>query len=305
MMSELGAALLRKMGRWPQGVRFRLSEWVAKAAYPLAQKRVHVATVNLRKCFPEWSDAQIDQTVRTHLRYFSHGLFDRSLFWFGDKQKIYDHTTYVDEQHWLDAKAQHRPIIFLAPHFIGLDVGGLRINMDVEMATMYQKQRNPVFDALMLEGRMRSGQGHLFSRHDGVRGLVKLLRKNIPLYYLPDMDFGINDAMFSTFFGQTAATLTALPKLAKLTKALIVPCVTRIDTEALARGQTRYKVQFYPAWDGYPGEDEAAAVREMNAFIEARILEEPAQYLWLHKRFKTRPEGEADFYKKTMASHGT
>ena len=146
--------------------------------------------------------AQIDQAVRTHLRYFSHGLFDRSVFWFGDEQKIYDHSVYVDEHHWLDAKAQQRPIIVLAPHFIGLDVGGLRINMDMEMATMYQKQRNPVFDALMLEGRMRSGQGHLFSRHDGVRGLVKLLRKNIPLYYLPDMDFGINDAVFSTFFGQ-------------------------------------------------------------------------------------------------------
>jgi len=299
-LSKCGAYFLRKMGRWPQVVRHQLAEGLVKIAYPLAKRRVQIASINLKKCFPDWSDEQIEQTVRTHLRYFAHGLIDRSLFWFGDIKAFDTNIVKIDEHYLHEAIAQQRPIIILAPHFIGLDVGGLRINFDREMATMYQRQVNPVIDELMKEGRARSGQAHLYSRQDGVRGLVKLLRKNIPLYYLPDMDFGKQDAIFSPFFGVPAATLTALPKLAKLTNALIVPCVTRIDKDALARGQTLYRAQFYPAWDGYPGEDEVAAVRGMNAFIEARILEEPAQYLWMHKRFKTRPEGEANFYRKQV-----
>ena len=136
----------------------------------------------------------------------------------------------------------------------------------------------------------------MYSRHDGARKLVKLLRDNIPLYYLPDMDFGRKDSIFSEFFGQPAATLTALPKLAGLTQALIVPCITRIDKDAFARGQTRYITQFYPAWDGYPQGSEEEAVLKMNQFIEARIIEDPAQYLWMHKRFKTRPEGMVGVY---------
>lgn len=300
LMSRLGAYVLRKMGRWPQWIRHRLAEFLAILAYQFVKRRTRVARINLKKCFPEWSDEQIEQTVKTHLRYFAHGLFDRSLFWFGDLKAFDENIVKIDEHYLHEAIAQQRPIIILAPHFVGLDVGGLRINFDREMATMYQRQVNPVIDELIKEGRARSGQAHLYSRQDGVRGLVKLLRKNIPLYYLPDMDFGLQDAIFSPFFGVPAATLTALPKLAKLTNALIVPCVTRIDKDALARGQTLYRTQFYPAWDGYPGESEAVAVREMNAFIEARILEEPAQYLWMHKRFKTRPEGEQSFYQKQV-----
>jgi KDO2-lipid IV(A) lauroyltransferase len=296
-MSKLGAFLLRKMGRWPQAVRHQLAETVATLAYHLVKKRAQVARINLKKCFPEWSDEQIEQNLKAHFRYFAHGLVDRSLFWFGDLKAFDDNIIKVDEHYLHEAIAKQRPIIILAPHFMGLDVGGLSINFDREMATMYQRQSNLVMDELMREGRGRSGQAHLYSRQDGVRGLVKLLRKNIPLYYLPDMDFGKQDAIFSPFFGVQAATLTALPKLAKLTNALIVPCVTRIDKEALAHGQTLYRAQFYPAWDGYPGEDEAASVREMNAFIEARILEEPSQYLWMHKRFKTRPDGEPSFYQ--------
>lgn len=298
MTAKITAKSLRHIGTWSQGARHNMARAVGWIGFRLAKSRVRIARINLRKCFPDWTDERIDDTIKTHMSYFSHALFDRTLFWFGDVKSLHTNTRMVDAHHFEAARAQNRPIILLAPHFVGLDAGGLRINMDFEMATMYQKQSNPIFDELMLEGRSRSGQGHLYSRHDGVRGLVKLLRKNIPLYYLPDMDFGVKDAVFVDFFGNSAATLTALPKLAKFTNALIVPCITRIDSDELAAGRTMYNIQFYPAWDGYPGDDETAAVRDMNRFIEERILEEPAQYLWLHKRFKTRPAGEASFYIK-------
>lgn len=295
-LDELSANLIRKIGRWPQPVRHHLAEIMAKVAYPLIKKRRHVAQVNLRKCFPEWSDEQIKQTIKTHLRYFSHAAVDRSLFWFGPKTAIKNQIDLIDEHIWHEAVATGRPIIVLAPHFVGLDVGGSRLNLISELSSIYQKQRNETFDALFREGRAGLGTTYLFSRQEGIRGLVKLMKKNVPMYCLPDMDFGAWNSLFVPFFGVTAATLTVLPKLSQLTHALVVPCVTRLDVEALNRGETRYKMQFYPAWDGYPSDDETQAVMEMNAFIEARILEEPAQYLWFHKRFKTRPEGDVSFY---------
>ena len=296
--AHLAAWLMKNMAGWPDGMRFQLGRSLAFLARHLAKRRMHIARTNLRLCFPDWSQEQVEQITQQQMRYFTQALVDRSLFWFGRKEALFSHIQTRDEQYLHAALAQNRPMIILAPHFVGLDAGGVRFNADHPTVSMYQRQSNPVFDQLMLEGRNRSGQAYLYSRHDGVRKLIKLLRENIPLYYLPDMDFGRKDAIFAPFFGQEAATLTALPKLANLTQALIVPCVTRIDPDSMQRGKTRYIMQYYPAWDGYPDSvgDEAQAVRFMNAFIEARISEDPAQYLWMHKRFKTRPEGVAGVY---------
>ena len=296
--AHLAAWLMKNMAGWPDGMRFQLGRSLAFLARHLAKRRMHIARTNLRLCFPDWSQEQVEQITQQQMRYFTQALVDRSLFWFGRKEALFSHIQTRDEQYLHAALAQNRPMIILAPHFVGLDAGGVRFNADHPTVSMYQRQSNPVFDQLMLEGRNRSGQAYLYSRHDGVRKLIKLLRENIPLYYLPDMDFGRKDAIFAPFFGQEAATLTALPKLANLTQALIVPCVTRIDPESMQRGKTRYIMQYYPAWDGYPDSvgDEAQAVRFMNEFIEARISEDPAQYLWMHKRFKTRPEGMAGVY---------
>lgn len=290
--------LLKKMASWPDGLRYQLGKGLAFLAARFAKSRMHIARTNLRLCFPEWSDDQVERTAQQQMHYFTQALMDRSLFWFGRKDALFSHIQTRDEHYLHEALAQNRPIIILAPHFVGLDAGGVRFNADHPTVSMYQRQSNPVFDQMMLEGRNRSGQAYLYSRQDGVRKLIKLLRDSIPLYYLPDMDFGRKDAIFSTFFGQEAATLTALPKLANLTQALIVPCITRIDPESMKQGKTRYIMQYYPAWDGYPDAigDEAQAVRFMNAFIEQRITEAPAQYLWMHKRFKTRPEGKTGVY---------
>ena len=287
---------LKKLGTWSDGGRTRLGQGLTFLATRLAKRRMHIARTNLRLCFPDWTAEQIDEVAQQQMRLFVQSAVDRSRFWFGPLSVFTDNITQIDRVYYDEALAKNAPIIVLAPHFVGLDVGGVCLNAEREMVTMYQKQSNPVFDQLMLEGRGRSGMAHLYSRHDGVRQLFKLLKKNYPLYYLPDMDFGRKDSIFSEFFGQTAATLTALPKLASLTQALIVPCVTRIDKDALARGQTRYIMQFYPAWQGYPQGSEEQAVRQMNQFIEERIIEDPAQYLWMHKRFKTRPEGVESVY---------
>lgn len=297
LLDKFLANLVRKMGRWPQPIRHYLAEFLALVAYPLIKKRRGIAYVNLSKCFPDWDDEKIIQTIKMHLRYFAHALVDRSLFWFGPRTAIEQQVDLIDAHFWYEAVEMKRPIIVLAPHFIGLDVGGSRLNLISDLSSIYQKQRSDIFDALLREGRENLGTTHLFSRQEGIRGLVKLMKENIPMYCLPDMDFGISGSIFTPFFGVPAATLTVLPKLSQLTSALIVPCVTKLDVDALNRGETRYKMQFYPSLGAASsGDNVIQSVEAMNAFIEARVLEEPAQYHWFHKRFKTRPEGEAGFY---------
>jgi KDO2-lipid IV(A) lauroyltransferase len=185
-----------------------------------------------------------------------------------------------------------RPVIWLAPHFVGLDMGGVRLTMDRQIASIYAPAKDPVTDRFMLRGRSRFFPITLISRGEGIKPALKALKHQLPFYYLPDQDYGRRNAEFVPFFGVPAATVTALPRLAKLTGAQIVPVVTR----QLPWGRG-YALRFYPPWDDYPSDDVAADVARMNAFIEERIREMPPQYLWLHRRFKTRPAGEPSLYE--------
>jgi len=125
----------------------------------------------------------------------------------------------------------------------------------------------------------------------GVRAAIASLRSGRPFYYLPDQDYGARDSVFVPFFGVPAATVTGLSRLARITGARVLPCLTRI-----LPGGAGYEVTIEPPWESFPSADPVADTRRMNEYIERRVLEMPEQYLWMHKRFKTRPPGEARFY---------
>jgi KDO2-lipid IV(A) lauroyltransferase len=182
-----------------------------------------------------------------------------------------------------------RPLIILAPHFVGLDACGMRLAMISGFVTMYQPQKNPVLEAAMRAGRERFGGAVVLSRRQGVRAAVRLVRGGLPFYYLPDMDLGARDAVFVPFFGVPAATVTATSRLVQLTGATVLPFVSRMTPDG-------YVGTFFPPWPVVPGESDEAAARRLNAFIEDRVRECPEQYLWSHKRFKTRPPGEPGPY---------
>jgi KDO2-lipid IV(A) lauroyltransferase len=210
--------------------------------------------------------------------------------WFGSDRRILDLVSVKGAEH-LD-RLRGRPVILFCPHFIGLNMGGGRIAHEHPgSASIYSRPKNPVLDRFFLRGRLRFGSPILIPRQDGMRAIVKALREGRLLYFLPDMDFGRRDAIFVPFFGVPAATVTALPRLARLGRAIVVPVVTR----QLERG---YEAVVYPPWEDYPGDDVEADVRRMNAFIEDRVREMPEQYFWAHKRFKTRPPGEASPYRR-------
>ena len=254
--------------------------------------RGHVTRVNLGLCFPEMSARDKHALGLRHFRMLGRNAVELAIMVWGSERQLLELIRIEGIEHLHAAASGGRPVIVLAPHFIGLNMGGVRVAHEYPgTASIYSKQKNPVLDRIFLKARTRFGDPHLVSRQEGLRSVIRAIRSGKPFYFLPDMDFGIRDAIFSPFFGVATATITALPRLAKLTGAKVVPVVTRQEGEG-------YVARFYPAWDDYPIGDVQDDVRRMNAFIEERVREMPEQYFWAHKRFKTRPPGEPNPYRR-------
>ena len=287
-MSRVIFALMWLVRLLPMAAIAAIGNGVGRLLFWLIPERRRVTRINLEKCFPRMAPRERERLARASFRAFCRSFVERSLLWWSSAARLRRLIRVEGGEH-LDALAG-KPVIILAPHFVGLDHGGSRLAMDRVMASMYSRQKDPVFDRLLYAKRLRFG-GQLFSRQDSLRKTVRAIRAGVPFYYLPDMDHGRSSAVFVPFFGVPAATVTGLSDLARLTGAAVVPCVTR-----MLPGGSGYVARLYPAWRDFPSGDETADARRMLAFIEERVLEMPEQYFWLHKRFKTRPQGEARFY---------
>jgi KDO2-lipid IV(A) lauroyltransferase len=265
---------------------------LGRLLFLLPTERRQVALINLRLCFPGMTEAARQRIARDHFVAFTRSVLDRGIAWWSSRERL---ARLVRIEGWEHVAALgDRPFVLLAPHFVGLDIGAQRLAADHRAVSMYSRQKSPVFDAFLRAKRNRFGTVTLVPRQDGLRPVVRSMRQGVPLYYLPDMDFGPRDSIFVPFFGEPVATIPALGRLVRLTGAPVVPCVT----EQLP-GAAGYRVRLYPAWTDFPSADPAddyADTRRMNAFIEARVAEIPAQYHWLHKRFKTRPPGMPPVY---------
>ena len=233
------------------------------------------------------SEDERERIARAHLRWFCRSIVERSIWWWGSKERIRRLVRIEGEEHI--AALNGGGAVLLAPHFVGLD-SVMRLAMQYPLVSTYSNQKDRVLDRMIFERRTRFGGG-LFSRQETLRPAIRAIRKGSLYYYLPDMDFGRKGTVFVPFFGVQAATAVGLGYIARLARAPVLPCVTRM----LPDGEG-YVMRIYPPWPDFPSGDDAADARRMMAFIEERVLEMPEQYFWLHKRFKTRPEGEARFY---------
>ena len=265
-----------------------VGEALGSLLFWLIPERRKVTRINLEKCFPSMEPGKREALARAHFRAFTRSFLDRSVLWWSSPGRVEDFVQLEGFEH-LQALAGEKVVLF-APHFLGLDAGGIRLSKQwPRMASMYSRQKDPLFDRILYRARLRFG-GQIYPRQAGLRRILKAVQSGEAFYYLPDMDFGPKAAVFVPFFGVPAATTVGLSYIARTTGAHVVPCVTRMRSDA------RYVVRLYPAWTDFPSGDDAADARRMLAFIEERVREMPEQYLWMHKRFKTRPEGEAKFY---------
>ena len=289
MMTRLGVFLLWLLHPLPLPVLAWIGNGMGLLLYVLAAERRKVAAINLRLCFPAMGEVERARLVQRNFMVFGRSLIERSILWWSSGERIRKLVRVEGLEHFEAAKGH--PTIFLTPHFVGMDAGGQWIAQQVDTVCMYSNQKNLYLTDLLLKKRGRFRNQRLYARQEGLRPIIRGMRENLPFIYPPDQDQGIKDGAFIPFFGVPAATMTSVPRIARMTGAKVVPSITRV-----LPGGKGYVLQFYPPWENYPTDDVIADTCRVNEFIEQRVLEMPEQYFWLHKRFKTRPEGEAKLY---------
>ena len=252
--------------------------------YVLVGARRRVVHANFAVCFPALSVAGRRALAIETFVCFAQAWLDRAWLWHAPEQWVRRRVRLTGAVEELAGTA---PTVIFLPHFVGLDAAwaATALAMPRASTTIYTDQSNKGVDQWILQGRQRFGHLRLFGRIEGVKPIVAALRAGQPLYLLPDMDFGPDESVFVPFYGVQAATVPSLSRFARLGRAKVVPLLPRLTP-------TGYEVQVLPAWVDFPTGDPVADTALMNARLQAYIATMPAQYYWVHKRFKTRPEGD-------------
>jgi len=263
-----------------------------RLGWHLVRSRRKVAVRNLELCFPELGAGERERLAREHFRWLGRSFLERGLLWYGSPARL-KRLIRVEGDVGL-ADRSDKPVMWLAPHFMALDVAGASTQLfqNTRVISIYQSQSNTVLDGALRRGRLRFGNAEIFSRDEAGKALMRAIRRGDAFFNLPDMDFGTRDAAFVPFFGVQAVTLLAPSRLARALDMIVQPVVAE-----MLPGGRGYLVRYEAPWTDFPSNDPVADSARMNRWIEAEIRRNPAQYLWVHRRFKTRPPGEPSLYR--------
>ncbi len=287
-LSWAGIAAMRLLAFLPLPVIRAIGRALGWFLYVFVGSRRRVVQTNLGLCFPELSGAARQRLTRQTFVYFAQAWLDRAWLWHAPEPWVRRRLKVTGA---VDELLGTEPTVIFAPHFVGIDAGWAALALQVPRpsTTIYTDQSNKAVDQWILQGRKRFGSLRPFGRAAGVKPIVAALRAGQPLYLLADMDFGLNDSVFVPFFGVSAATVPSLARFAQLGRAKVLAALALMTDSG-------YELQLTPAWPGFPSDDAVADTARMNACLEHYIKAAPAQYYWVHKRFKTRPAGEPGVY---------
>ena len=262
----------------------RIMWWVART-------RRHITLVNLKLCFPGWDDAKRRSLAREHFGWLGRSFIERGLLWFASESRL-KRLMKVEGDIGL-AERHGRPTMWLMLHFTGLEVvlPTLLLNQARPVVSIYSRQSNPVIDAQVYLGRSRFGRTTLFDRRQGIRKALRAIETGSGFLNAPDMDSGIRDSSFLPFFGVPTCTLLAPARLARSLKMQVQMLVVTV----LPRGRG-YKVRCIDAPPGFDSDSDMLAMMAFNECLEMCVMDQPAQYWWVHRRFKTRPPGVPSVY---------
>jgi len=272
---------------------WRLKMWVGsgvgRLAWRFAKRRRRITTTNVALCFPEkGAEAQRRLAKETFIAN-GIGLVETATAWCRDIESLRHRAVYVGQENMARAQAKGKGVLIVGVHFSTLDMGGALHSLFFSAGAVYRPHDNPLFERFMTRARLRAFD-QIIDRHD-LRGAVRRIKAGHSVWYSPDQDFGRAASVFAPFFGQQAATIKLTAKIARMTGAPVVPLVFHRNPD-----NATYTFEALPALVDFPSGDDVADAARINAFIEQAIRKHPEQYLWLHRRFKTRPEGEAGVY---------
>lgn len=269
---------------------FALGSGIGRAMNKLNTRRKRITQQNLRACFPDKSDAEIDALTREVLINVSIGGLELMMPWLNPKRSLHHRFEISGLSHLNAAVAEGRGVILIGAHFAVMDVISAPLAQCGPIDVMYRYNKNPVWEWLQVSGRARYFDG-VIERKD-TRQVLKRLRKGRVIWYAPDQDYGAKHSVFAPFFGIQAATITATSRFANLNQSPVLMLIQRRD-----RARGTWSIEFSPIMENFPSGDDVSDATLMNQMIEDEVRKDPSQYLWLHKRFKTRPPGEDKFYQ--------
>ena len=289
----LGLGVLWLVVQLPYKVQLCIGRGLGALMYRVAGDRRRIATRNLELCFPEKTRAERKQLLKDNFASTGIAFFEMAMSWWWSKPRLAKLAHVEGLEHLKQAQLEGKGVILMAFHFTTLEIGAALLGQQHTIDGMYREHKNPLFDFIQRRGRERHNLDSLAVERDDVRGMLKLLRSGRAIWYAPDQDYGAKQSIFVPLFGIQAATVTATSKFAKLGKAQVVP----FTQQRLADG-SGYKLVIHPPLSNFPGESDEADCLRINQWVERAIRECPEQYLWAHRRFKTRPPGEPKLYDK-------
>jgi KDO2-lipid IV(A) lauroyltransferase len=290
-LTRLALGLLWCVHWLPLALLAPLGRGLGLLVWRLARSRRRIALRNLELCFPELSQAERRALAREHFQWLGRSILERGLLWHASLPRL-RRLIHV-EGHVDYAETHPGALMWLVPHFVGLDVAAAATRLWVSRpgCSVYQTQSNAVFDAAVRRGRERFGNARLFSRRETAKPLLRAIKQGEVFFNLPDMDFGLKDSAFVPFFGVPACTLLTPSRMARLLGMTVQPVIAE-----MLPGAQGYRVRFLEPWTHFPTDDALADTAALNRWLEAEIRRNPAQYLWVHRRFKNRPPGEPSLY---------
>lgn len=280
--------LLMKIGALvPFRMQVFLGKNMGKLFYPLFSTVRKVATINIQKCFPEKNKEQVSALVKKHFESIGVSFFETANAYYGRDEKIQKLLTIESEHYLTDAMKDDRGVIILCSHFMPLMLSSRALSLKHTIASIYRPQNNRLFDKIMVKG-LTNGGGIMIKNSD-TKAMIKAIKNALPIWYAPDQDLGTKGTVFAPLFGIQAATISATSRLAKGGNTAVIPY-------SFTRTDEGYNMSFSAPLENYPSGDLVHDASQTNQILEAQIRKNPEQYLWIHRRFKTRPKGEKNFY---------
>ncbi|MDX1636047.1 MAG: LpxL/LpxP family Kdo(2)-lipid IV(A) lauroyl/palmitoleoyl acyltransferase [Marinobacter sp.] len=277
--------LIWLFSRLPLALQWRIGRGLGELAYRTLSSRRHITSVNIGLCFPELSEEAQKELVRKSFHSNGIGIMELGLAWFRNPADFLDVTRVHGLEHLEAAKVRGRGVLLLGGHYSTLDLGGSLVTQYIEADVMQRDHNNALMNAVMTRARERR-YGTVLGSKD-LRGLLKLLKRNHTVWYAADQDYGRKDIVFAPFFGTPAGTITATARIAERSGCEVIPF-----SHFRREDEIGYDIFFHPPLAPFPTGDDVADATLVNASLERELRRVPDQYLWMHRRFKTRPSPE-------------
>lgn len=289
----LGLGFFHILGLLPISISMAFGRILGDVFFYVAPSRRHIAEVNIAHCFPHLSSTEQRSLVRKVMHSTGKSVIESSIALWGPERQLKHRYTIQGLEHIEAAKAKGQGVLLVGCHFTTLDAAARILAFHVKYDMLYRKDPNPLLAYKLIKAR-EGFAGNAIVRRD-TRQLIKNLRHGNVVWYAPDQDFGPKQSVFAPFFGVQAATIVGTARIAELGRAAVIPFAHYRDEN------NHYHLVIEAPLEGYPTGDDVADATRINHCIETAVAKQPDQYLWVHRRFKTRPEGEPGFYAKNKS----